>query len=89
MREAIIKVLPPFCNNYRDQISFGGYGLACMAGTIVVPEGYGLACMAGTIVVPEGYGLACMAGAIVVASLIACMMIPFCVVTVATQVDLI
>ena len=60
-----------------------------MAGTIVVPEGYGLACMAGTIVVPEGYGLACMAGAIVVASLIACMMIPFCVVTVATQVDLI
>lgn len=74
MREAIIKVLPPFCNNYRDQISFGGYGLACMAGTIVVPE---------------GYGLACMAGAIVVASLIACMMIPFCVVTVATQVDLI
>lgn len=74
MREAIIKVLPPSCNNYRDQISFGGYGLACMAGTIVVPKGYGLACMAGTIVV---------------ASLIACMMIPFCVVTVATQVDLI
>ena len=74
MREAIIKVLPPFCNNYRDQISFGGYGLACMAGTIVVSKGYGLACMAGTIVV---------------ASLIACMMIPFCVVTVATQVDLI